>query len=120
MNHFKGKLAVITGATSGLGMGFAETLAHWKCNLVLVARTESKLLELQQRLSKSTRATIDVIPLDLVRPEASSYLYRTLKEKGLSVDFLINNAGLGHVGPFMDAPMEKDEAMIDLNVRALH
>jgi short-subunit dehydrogenase len=120
MYNFEGKLAVITGASSGLGMGFAEALAKRGCNLVLVARTQSKLINLQQRLSQDTGATIDIVPLDLARPDAPLYLYRTIKEKGLSADFLINSAGLGHVGPFMGAPLEKDEAMIALNISALH
>jgi hypothetical protein len=101
-------------------MSFAETLARRKCNLVLVARSECKLIDLESRLSESTGATIVIIPLDLARPEAPSRLYRIIKEKGLPVDFLINNAGLGHVGPFMDAPLKKDEAMIALNIYALH
>jgi uncharacterized protein len=120
MFNFEGKLAVITGASSGLGSGFAEALARGKCNLVLVARTKSKLIDLQKRLSQDTGAMIDIVPLDLTRPEAPLHLYRAVKEKGLSVDFLINNAGLGHVGPFMRASLEKDEAMIALNIRALH
>ena len=120
MKSFKNKLAIITGATSGLGMGFAESLAKLGCNLVLVARTQAKLIDLQRCLSQDTGVAIDVVSLDLTKPEAPLYLYRTVKEKGLSVDFLINNAGLGHVGPFMDAPLEKDEAMIALNISALH
>lgn len=120
MNHFKGKRAVITGASSGLGRGFAEALAERKCNLVLVARTEEKLVVLQKRLSQDTGVVLDIVPLDLALPEAPSRLYRIVKEKKLSVDFLINNAGLGYVGPFMDAPWEKDETMIALNIRALH
>lgn len=116
----KKKLAVITGATSGLGMGFAEALAKRKCNLVLIARTQAKLLDLQKRLSRDTGAAIDVVPLDLARHDAPLHLYQLVKEKGLSVDFLINNAGLGHVGPFLDSPLEKDEAMIALNVSMLH
>ncbi|OGW50738.1 MAG: hypothetical protein A2078_00490 [Nitrospirae bacterium GWC2_57_9] len=120
MNALEGKRAVVTGASSGLGMGFAETLARSKCNLVLAARSEAKLLELQKRLSQGTGVVIDIVPLDLALPEAPSLLYRTVKEKGLPVDFLINNAGLGQVGPFMDTPLEKDEAMIALNIGALH
>jgi len=120
MGNLENKLAVITGATSGLGMGFAEALAKRGCNLVLVARTDSKLIDLQKRLSRDTGVAIDIIPLDLALREAPQQLYRTVKEKGLSVDFLINNAGLGHVGPFIDAPLEKDETMIALNISALH
>lgn len=120
MKGLEGKLAVITGATSGLGMGFAEALAQRGCNLILVARTQAKLLDLQRRLSQDAGVAINIIPLDLSRADAPLYLYRTVREKGLSVDFLINNAGLGHVGPFMDAPWEKDEAMIALNIRAMH
>ncbi len=120
MKSLEGKRALITGASSGLGAGFAETLAQKKCNLVLVARSESKLLELQKHLSRDTGVAIEIVPLDLALPEAPSRLYRMVKEKGLSVDYLINNAGLGHVGPFMDAPLQKDEAMIALNIHALH
>jgi uncharacterized protein len=120
MGNFENKLAVITGASSGLGLGFAEALAKKGCNLVLVARTQTKLIDLQQRLSRDTGVAIDIIPLDLTRTDAPLHLYRTVKEKGLSVDFLINNAGLGHVGPFMDTPLEKDETMIALNISALH
>lgn len=120
MYNFEGKLAVITGASSGLGMGFTETLAKRGCDLVLAARTESKLLELKKRLSQDTGAAAEIIALDLARPDAPLRLYQAVKETGRSVDFLINNAGLGHVGPFMGTPAEKDETMIALNISALH
>lgn len=120
MKNLEGKLAVITGASSGLGAGFAEVLAQRKCNLVLVARSEGKLIDLQQELSQRTGATVYVIPVDLARREAPLLLYRFVKELGLPVDFLINNAGLGLVGPFLETGWEEDEALLDLNIRALH
>lgn len=120
MKNLEGKLAVITGASGGLGTGFAEALANRKCNLVLVARSQDKLTYLQQKLSQNTGVTVNVVPIDLAGKEAPLQLYRFVKERSVPVDFLVNNAGLGLVGPFLETGWEEDEAMLDLNVRALH
>jgi uncharacterized protein len=120
MKTLKGKFAVVTGASTGIGADCAEILAEHGCGLLLVARTESKLKELQQRLVDRPGLRVEILALDLAQAESPERLFQTVQQMGLGVDFLINNAGLGRLGEFAKATWSTDEAMIDLNIRALH
>lgn len=120
MNSVSGKLAVVTGASSGLGADIAAVLAERGCNLVLVARSEDKLQGLKDRLSRDCGVSIDVVPLDLSQADAPARLHGIVNARGVSVDFLVNNAGLGAIGSFSSMNWERDEQMINVNIRALH
>jgi short-subunit dehydrogenase len=109
--------ALVTGASSGIGAAFARSLRGRGHALVLVARRADRLAALCAELGGDAAAI--AVPLDLTAPEAGARLERALAERGLAVDLLVNNAGLGHTGRFLEQPPEKVAAMLDLNVRAL-
>lgn len=108
--------AVVTGASSGIGAAFARALAGRGERLVLVARREQRLRDLARELGGEERAL--VVPLDLSRPDAAERLRQELDGRGLVVDLLVNNAGVGHTGRFHESPPERLLGMIDVNVRA--
>lgn len=113
------KTALITGASAGLGKQFAELFARDGHDVVLVARSAESLGRLASELQHSHGVTAHSMPMDLSRPQASDELHRTLKERGIAVDFLVNNAGFGSTGAFLDQDLEKEVSMVELNVTTL-
>jgi short-subunit dehydrogenase len=109
--------AVVTGASSGIGRAYARALARRGRRVVLVARRADRLLALAQELGGPEKA--DVIPLDLSRHDAPAALEAELARRGLAVELLVNNAGVGLTGPFHEQPLEKLLEMVDLNSRAV-
>ena len=108
--------ALITGASSGIGMCMARELCT-KCNeLIIVARTESKLVELKKELEAQGGAKVKVVAMDLSVADNCKKLH---KENG-GVDLLINNAGFGDTGLFDETDLDKDLAMINTNITATH
>jgi uncharacterized protein len=85
--------------------------------VVLVARRAERLEKLAGELGGAE--AVLAVPLDLTAPRAGERLQQELQERGLEVDLLVNNAGVGHTGPFLQEPPARIEAMIDLNVRAV-
>lgn len=116
MKSFTGKTALITGASSGIGEAFARNLAARGANLILTARSEDKLYKLAKDLSDQHGITVHVIPGDLSLASTPQYIYDKVKEKGLSVDLLINNAGFGKWGHFLAEGNETYQEMIHLNI----
>lgn len=106
--------ALITGASSGIGMEMAKVLAKQKCELILVARSKEKLEKLQKTLP--TKSTI--IVMDLSNEQKVKELYIVTRKE--HIDILINNAGFGACGDFEKIALSKDLEMIDTNVRAVH
>jgi short-subunit dehydrogenase len=86
-------IALITGASGGIGYEFAHILARKKYNLVLVARREEKLVALKQELEKKYRISIWCIVQDLADPHAAEEVFAQTNKLGISIDVLINNAG---------------------------
>ena len=115
----RGRSALITGASSGLGADFARELAGRGCNLILVARREDLLRSLQQEVSTRHGVTVEVIPLDLTADDAPPTLYDRIKTAGMAVDVLVNNAGFGLYGEFLDIPWERERNMLELNIVVL-
>jgi len=111
--------ALITGASSGIGETFARELASKKTNLVLVARSQNKLEQLAEELSGKYQITVEIIVQDLTELLAGQAVFDQVQEKGLIVDFLINNAGFGDYGTFGDRPLTKQMSMVQLNIVAL-
>ena len=109
--------ALVTGASSGIGAEYARALRARGERLVLVARREERLATLARELGGDEWAT--VVPTDLAAPEAATRLRERVEAKGLAVDTLVNNAGLGHTAPFEQQPLEVLRAMIGVNVSAL-
>lgn len=111
-------LALITGASSGIGKELAEIHAAAGGDLILVARREDKLEALAASL-RQQGATATVIAMDLTESGAARRLFDQVEDAGLKVDVLINNAGFGGRGYFHERDWRSDEAMIQLNVMAL-
>lgn len=110
---------LITGASSGIGEAFARSLAARGHNLLLVARSEDKLMRLCSELGRSNSIHCQYVALDLSEPESPAKLFDETKTRGLEIDLLINNAGFGSMGEFTTLDLAHELNMIDLNVRSL-
>ena len=106
--------ALITGASSGIGLDMARYLATKKCELILVSRNKEKLEEIQETLP--TKVTI--IVADLSQEQRVKELYAFAKKE--NIDILINNDGLGDFGPLTDTDLTKDLELINTNIKAVH
>jgi uncharacterized protein len=113
------KTALITGASSGIGTAFAQELAMRQINLILVARSQNKLYQLAEKLQHQVPIKVEVIVQDLTEQQAAKKVYDTITEKGLNVDFLVNNAGFGDYGAFTQRELSRQAEMIQLNIVAL-
>lgn len=110
---------LITGASSGIGEAFARKLAARGHNLLLVARSEDKLITLCNELGRSQRIRAQFVAMDLSERDAPARLLEETQKRDLQIDFLINNAGFGSMGDFATLDLQRELNMIDLNVRAL-
>lgn len=113
------KTALITGASSGIGLELTRFFAKDKHNLVLVARSEGKLKELAEELQKQYGISVQIISKDLSKINAAQEVYDQLKTQNINIDFLVNNAGFGEFGFFHETAWEKEAMMINLNITAL-
>ena len=109
-------LALVTGATSGIGEALARLHASKGGDLLIVARRADALAALKAEL-EATGASVDVVAADLGTPEGIDATLAAAE--GRAVDLLVNNAGFGGRGEFVDRPLDEDLAMVDLNVKAL-
>jgi short-subunit dehydrogenase len=116
---FKGKTAVVTGASSGIGLGYAHELAARGANLVLVARNQKQLERIAADIKAVNDVRIDVIALDLSKPTSGQELLDNLKKLKLSTDVLINNAGFGTNQRVAKEDRAKIQQEIMLNVVTL-
>ncbi len=110
---------LITGASSGIGEAFARALAVRGHNLLLVARSEDKLVTLCSELGRLASIHCQYVALDLSKPESPARLFEETQTRDLQIDLLINNAGFGSMGEFATLDLERELNMIDLNVRSL-
>ncbi|HEY9593375.1 MAG TPA: SDR family NAD(P)-dependent oxidoreductase, partial [Spirochaetia bacterium] len=111
--------ALITGASQGLGRAFAEECAGRGMDLVLVALAGTGLPEVARILGLAHKVRIEALELDLTDPGAACEIARILDERGLAVDVLINNAGVGFTSRFEDASPWQNETTVQLNVANL-
>lgn len=112
-------LALITGASGGIGLALAEELAGTRTNLILTARNGEALDRISGELSSMHGIDATTIALDLSRPDAPAALIAAVRERGLEPDMLINNAGFATYGRFHEIPLGQQMEMIRLNVAAL-
>jgi short-subunit dehydrogenase len=110
---------LITGASSGIGEVFARKLATRGRNVLLVARSEEKLVTLCNELGRSNSIRAQYVALDLSKPESAARLFEEATKRGLTVDMLINNAGFGSMGEFSRLDLSRELNMIDLNIKSL-
>lgn len=113
------KTALITGASSGIGYELAKCFAMDRTDLVLVARDEPKLQQIAAELQSAHGVSAKVFRADLARAEAAAELYRETQAAGLAIDYLVNNAGFGVVGPFAEMDLTANLGMIQVNVASL-
>jgi hypothetical protein len=111
--------ALITGASSGIGEGFARALARRGRSLILVARSADKLEALASVLRAAHSVEVVALPSDLSVRGSAATIARQLAERGLQVDLLINNAGFGARGLFWDLSLDRQLQMMRLNIGAL-
>jgi uncharacterized protein len=112
--------ALITGASAGIGAAFANQLASRHTNLVLVARSENKLQELARSLQKQCEIKIDIIVQNLTESNAAAAIFDTVQQKGLAIDLLVNNAGIGDYGDFAESDREFLEIYLRYERKSYH
>jgi hypothetical protein len=115
----EGQTALVTGASSGIGLELARQFAADGYDLVLVARSADALERLAAGLAREFRVKAAAIAFDLGRPDAGRELVRTLDQRALAIDVLVNNAGFGATGPFAEGSTDTHVGIVDVNVRAV-
>jgi short-subunit dehydrogenase len=113
------KTVLITGASSGIGLELAKEFARNNVNLVLVARSEGKLQLLASELRSSDTVSIQVLAKDLAKPQSAKEIYDWCVQQNITIDYLVNNAGFGDFGLFVESDWSKQEQMISLNITSL-
>jgi hypothetical protein len=112
----KGKWALVTGASSGIGTEFARQSADRGMNVILVARREERLQRVKAELESTYGVEASVISMDLADLDAARQLYERVTAEGYKVHVLINNAGFGLHGTIEEIPLEKMQTMLQLDV----
>jgi hypothetical protein len=111
--------ALITGASNGIGLELAKIHASKGGNLVLVARNKSKLDELKKELENQYKVSVYIIGKDLSVFNSAQEVYDETNKQNIKIDYLINNAGFGDYGMFVDSDWNKELEMINLNITTL-
>lgn len=119
MKDGQGKTALITGASSGIGYELAKLFAKDGHNLVLVSRSREQLERIAEDFSQRYGITATVIAKDLFEPTAAREVYEEVKAAGIVVNYLVNDAGQGVYGKFAETDLERELAIIQLNVISL-
>lgn len=118
MSVLKGRTALVTGASSGIGADLARELAQRGCHLVVVARREDRLKQLRDEVGARFGVGVHVLAMSLSEPGAAQALFERVGELGASVDVLVNNAGVGVFGDFEEIPWERQRQLLELDVVA--
>lgn len=111
------RTALITGASSGIGLELAHVLADEKSDLILVARNKEKLLALAEELKRNNAINVKVIAKDLTKPEEVAALIDEVKND--NIQYLINNAGFGYFGAYHECDWKTTQDMMELNMTTL-
>lgn len=111
----QGKYVLITGATSGIGYELAKLFAEDQHDLIIIGRHQHTLDEKAQEFRQHGVEVITIVK-DLFNKEAGREIYNEVKSKGLDVDILVNDAGMGEFGKFVENDLEKELAIVQLNI----
>jgi short-subunit dehydrogenase len=113
------EIALITGASSGIGYEIAKLFAADKTDLLILARSENKLREIKKEFEEQYKVDVFTVAADLSSNEGIKTIYHAVNTNKLIVNYLVNNAGFGDYGAFIDRRMEKYKEMIQLNIVSL-
>jgi short-subunit dehydrogenase len=116
MTSFKGKWALVTGASAGIGVALARELAKAGANLVLTARRTDRMEVLAAEL-RASGVEVRIVAADLNEPAAPAAIHKATAD--LDIDILINNAGLGQFGPFSECGLEQELSQVRVNCEAM-
>ncbi|MCX8182608.1 MAG: glucose 1-dehydrogenase [Candidatus Methanomethyliaceae archaeon] len=114
--NIKGQTAIVTGASSGLGVTFAETLAELGVNVVIAARRYEKLIEVADNISKKFNVEVLPIKTDVSREDEVLKMVKAALERFGSLEILVNNAGVASLSPSVDISFEEWKKVIDINL----
>ncbi len=118
IEDFKGKWALVTGASAGIGVALARELARHGAKIILTARREERLESLAAELAARGTET-RIVAADLNDPDAPQQIYDATEGAGIEVDILVNNAGLGQFGEFYASPIEQEMSQVRVNCEAV-
>src|SRR5579883_2210537 len=113
------KMALITGASKGIGKALAHVFAQHGYSLLLIARNTAQLQALQTELKNKYQCHAKILSVDLAQPESMDVIMETFKDEISHLDVLVNNAGYGLVKKFTDMPKEDVQGMVNVNIAAL-
>jgi len=119
VSEWKGKWALVTGASAGIGVALAEELAAGGTHLVLTARRLDRLQEIADGLRKKHGIQTHVVAADLATRDAPQEIFAFTKKKGLRIDLLINNAGFGQYGEVPQVETQRLLDMVEVNCTAV-
>ncbi len=111
-------IALVTGASAGIGRDIARSLAKHGINLIITARRRDRLVALKEELTEAYGVKVKIITADLTDAEQCKELYKRVEK--YNIDIFINNAGFGVFGEFTETDLDKELELIDLNIRAFH
>jgi len=118
-NNWRGRWALVTGASAGIGVALAKELASLGAHLVLTARREDRLQELSRTLRQTHGIQTEMIPADLAQPGAPDQIRTFTQQKGIVVELLINNAGFGQHGELTQVDVGRLLEMVQVNCSAV-
>jgi short-subunit dehydrogenase len=119
MNEWRGKWALVTGASAGIGWALAAELAAGGTNLVLTARRRERLEQLASQLRSNHDVRVLLLAADLARPTAPEEIFAFTQGKGIEINLLVNNAGFGLYGEFARLELSRLLEMLQVNISAV-
>jgi len=119
LDSWRGKWALATGASSGIGWALAEELAAGGTHLVVTARRKQRLVKLRRALRSAFGVQIEVLAADLAQPGTPQEIFAFTEKRGITVDLLVNNAGVGSYGEFRNSNVEGELGIVQVNCSAV-
>ncbi len=117
--RLQGRRALVTGASSGIGRDIAVELARRGCDLVVVARRQERLLEVKRDIETRFGRDVRILTADLADSGAPLAIFNACEEAGLAIDVLVNNAGYGLKGAFLDLPLEQHQDLVSVDIASV-
>jgi short-subunit dehydrogenase len=119
VDDWRGKWALVTGASSGIGWALAEELAAGGTHLVLTARRKPRLAKLRRKLRSEHGVNIEMVAADLSEPNGPETIFAFTEDRGITIDLLVNNAGVGSYGAFHNGDAGRELRIVQVNCSAV-